>query len=102
MAETQEGEDNDEQYFGSVILKESLTSWIDSPQEHQERYDDNLSIVIENKLRTFFEATEKRFTKYRTIQPINDRPIKEWVACYKFWYIKQLYSNHLISRKLVS
>ena len=85
MAGTQESKDNDEQNFGFVILKESLTSWIDSPQEQQERYDDNLSIVIENKLRTYFEAIEKRFTKYSTIQPINDRPIKEWVACYKFW-----------------
>ena len=85
MAETQESKDNDEQNFGFVILKESLTSWIDSPQEQQKRYDDNLSIVIENKLRTYFEAIEKWFTKYSTIEPINDRPIKEWVACYKFW-----------------
>ena len=54
---------------GSVVLDESLISQIDSsiPQEHQEKDDDNTSIIIENKLCSYFEAIEKRFTKIETI-----------------------------------
>ena len=48
MSETQESDGNDEQNVSSVILEESLTSQTDSPtpQEHQERDDDKISLKI--------------------------------------------------------
>ena len=65
-AEKQEYDGDDEQNVSSVINEVSLTSQIDSPtpQEHQERDNDNTSIIVENKLRSYFEATEKWFTKF--------------------------------------
>ena len=40
----------------AVIFEESLTPQIDSltPQKHQERDDDNISIIIDNKFNRFF------------------------------------------------
>ena len=67
VAEKQECDDDDEQNVSSVIIEVSLTSQIEcpTPQEHQERDNDNKSIIVENKLRSYFEATEKWFTKLK-------------------------------------
>ena len=49
----------------SVFLEESLTSQLESLTllEHQKRNDDNISTIIENKLRLYFESIEKCFMK---------------------------------------
>ena len=52
VLETQESNWNDEQNVDSFSLEESLTTQIDSttPQEHQQRGDNNVSVITENKL----------------------------------------------------
>ena len=64
VTETQEIDGNNE-HISTVFLEESLTSQLESsnPPEHQNRDDDNISTIIENKLHLYFESTEKRFMK---------------------------------------
>ena len=59
VLETQESNGNDEQNVDSFSLEENLTTQIDSPtpQEHQQRDDNNISIITENKL--YFALTLK-------------------------------------------
>ena len=56
VPETWESDGNDEQNVDKVIFKESLSSQTESAilQEHRERDDDYISIIIENKLYTNF------------------------------------------------
>ena len=56
VPETLENDGDNEQNIGSVIFEEGLTPQIDSrtPQKHQERDDDNISIIIDNKFNRFF------------------------------------------------
>ena len=60
VTETQEVDGNNE-HISTVFLEESLTSQLESsnPPEHQNRDDDNISTIIENKLHLYFESTEK-------------------------------------------
>ena len=73
------------EHVSTAFLKESLTSLseISTLPEHQKRDDDNISTVTENKLRSYFESTEKRFMKIAnhlagisssksTTEPVND------------------------------
>ena len=64
VTETQEIDGNNE-HISTVFLEESLTSQLESsnPPEHQNRDDDNISTIIENKLHLYFESTEKHFMK---------------------------------------
>ena len=47
------------------LKKTRKTSEIHSstPQEHQKRENDNVSVTIENKTRSYFNAIEKQFMK---------------------------------------
>ena len=64
VPETEESDGNNE-HANSVILEESLISQLESstPPEHQRIDDDNISTIIENKVCSYFESTEKRFMK---------------------------------------
>ena len=64
VPETQEIDGNNE-HVSTVSLEESLTFQLGSSTlpEHQKRDDDNISTIIEDKLRSYFESTEKRFIK---------------------------------------
>ena len=64
VPETQEIDGNNE-HVSTVFLEESLTSQLGSSTlpEHQKRNDDNISTIIEDKLRSYFESIEKRFIK---------------------------------------
>ena len=64
VPETQEICDNNER-VSTVFLEESLTSQLEIsvPPEHQKRDGDDISTIIENKLRSYFESIGKRFMK---------------------------------------
>ena len=64
IPETQEIDGNNE-HDNTVFLEESLTSQLESSTlpEHQKRDDDNISIIIEIKLRSYFESIEKCLMK---------------------------------------
>ena len=46
-------------------MKKNLTSEIHSsaPQEHQKRENDDISVIIENKIHSYFNVIEKQFMK---------------------------------------
>ena len=64
LSETQEIDGKNE-HLSTVFLKESLTSQLECSTlpEHQKRDDDNILTIIEDKLRSYFQSTEKRFMK---------------------------------------
>ena len=64
IPETQEIDGNNE-HDSTVFLEESLTSQLESSTlpEHQKRDDDNISTIIEIKLRSYFESIEECLMK---------------------------------------
>ena len=64
IPETHEIDGNNE-HDNTVFLEESLTSQLESSTlpEHQKIDDDNISTIIEIKLRSYFESLEKCLMK---------------------------------------